>query len=194
MSDSGLLTFSLFSAMALAVAYPRILARLSLGLATPYEKADVTKRFIAAVVDMMVVATALVPYRISESPVYLYLGAAYLLLRDTVAGRSVGKFLCGLVVIDLKTGRPCGWRSSIGRNVLWVLPGANIVAVFLEARTVIRDPQGQRLGDRFALTQVVEGFGAKDVVAAFQEWWLEFAARLDPDLRKPGRAPVRVPR
>jgi hypothetical protein len=63
------------------------------------------------------------------------------------------------------------------------------VAAFLEASTIVRDSQGQRLGDRFALTQVVEGFGAKDVVAAVQEWWLDFIGRLDRNSRKPRRAP-----
>ena len=49
-----------------------------------------------------------------------------------------------------------------------MIPGANVIAVFLETKTIIRDPQGLRLGDRFALTQVVEGFGAKDLVAAIR--------------------------
>ena len=194
MSDRVLLTFSLFSAITLAMAYRPILDKLSLGLVSPYAKADVTKRLFAAAIDMILVATPLVPYRISESRVYVLAGAAYLLFRDAAAGRSVGKFLCGLVVINLETGRPCGWRSSVSRNVLFLLPGANLVAAFLEAATSIRDPQGLRLGDRFALTQVVEGFGAKDVVAAVQEWWLDFIARLDRNSRRPRRAPVQVPR
>jgi len=69
----------------------------------------------------------------------------------------------------------------------------SVVAAFLEAATIVRDPQGQRLGDRFALTQVVEGFGAKDVVSAFQEWWLDFIAHPGAQFSKAGRAAVRVP-
>jgi uncharacterized RDD family membrane protein YckC len=124
----------------------------------------------------------------------VYAAAAYLLLRDALAGRSVGKFVCGLVVINLQTGLPGGFRASASRNVLFLLPGANLVGAFLEAGTITRDPQGQRLGDRFALTQVVEGFGARDVVAAVQEWWLVFIAHLDRNSGKPRRAPVRLPR
>jgi hypothetical protein len=193
MSDRVLLTFILLSAIILALVYRPILAKLSVGLVSPYAKADMTKRLFAATVDGMLVAIALVPYRSSESLVDVLAGAAYLLLRDAVRGRSVGKFLCGLVVINLETGRPCGCGPSVSRNVLFLLPGANVVAAFLEAATSIRDPQGQRLGDRFALTQVVEGFGAKDVVAAVQERWLDFIAYLDPNSRRPGRPPVRVP-
>jgi hypothetical protein len=194
LSGRGFLTFTLLSLITLALAYRPLLAMLSLGLVSPYAKADVKKRLFAAVVDAMLVATALAAYRGSESLVYVLAGAAYLLLRDAVRGRSVGKFVCGLVVINLDTGRPCGCGSSVRRNILFLLPGANILAAFLEARTIVRDPQGQRLGDRVALTQVVEGFGAKDIVAVVQEWWLDFMGHLDRSARRPGRAPIRVPR
>jgi RDD family len=192
MSHRVLLIFSLFSAITLALAYRPILTKLSIALASPYPKADMRKRFFAAMVDGTLVGMALIFYRNSQLPAYLVAAAAYLLLRDAAGGRSVGKFLCGLVVINLATGRPCGWGPCVGRNVLFVLPGANVIAVFLETATIVRDPQGLRLGDRFALTQVVEGFGAKDVVTAVQEWWLDFIGRLDRNSRKPRRAPVRL--
>jgi len=188
MSLRVLLTFSLLSAITLALAYRPILSKLSIALASPYPKADMTKRFFAAMIDGTLVAIALIFYRNSQVSAYLVAAAAYLLLRDAAQGRSVGKFLCGLVVVNLATGRPCGWGPCVRRNVVFVLPGANVVAAFLEASTIMRDPQGQRLGDRFAVTQVVEGFGAKDVVTAVQEWWLDFIGRLDRNSRKPGRA------
>lgn len=186
--------FVLLTGITFGLAYHPILARLSLALASPYPKAEIGKRALAAMIDSMVVATTLILYRQSGFPLYLFLGAVYLLLRDAVAGRSVGKFLCGLVVIDLKTGRPCGWGASINRNALWLLPGANVVAVFLEAATIVRDPQGQRLGDRLAWTQVVDGFGARDVVAALQAWWLDFMENLEGNPRRRRRAPVRLGR
>ena len=73
--------------------------------------------------------------------------------------------------LNLETGRPATLVSSARRNVVLVLPGANVAAIFLETITIVRDVQGQRLGDRLAQTRVVEGFGAKDLVSAFQEWW-----------------------
>jgi hypothetical protein len=72
--------------------------------------------------------------RLSAATVDGLFGAAYLLLRDSRAGRSVRKFSCGLVVIDLATGRPCGRGASVRRNAL-LLPGANVGAVFFEAAT-----------------------------------------------------------
>lgn len=185
MSDRVLFGFTLLSAIAFALVYHPILAKLSLRLISPYAKADMAKRVFAAMVDGMLVATVLYFYYSLGSYLYILAGAAYVLLRDVTMGRSVGKFFCGLVVIDLGTGRPCGWGASIRRNALFLLPGANAVAAFLEAGTIVRDPQGQRLGDRFAFTQVVEGFGAKDVVTVVQRWWLDFAAQLDDELRKP---------
>ena len=50
--------------------------------------------------------------------------------------------------------------------------------------TILRDPQGQRLGDRLTQTQVVEGVGARDLASSAFEWWQAFMARLEKD---PGR-------
>jgi hypothetical protein len=56
MSDRVLLTFILLSAIILALVYRPILAKLSVGLVSPYAKADMTKRLFAATVDGMLVA------------------------------------------------------------------------------------------------------------------------------------------
>jgi uncharacterized RDD family membrane protein YckC len=164
---------------------------LARGLASPYAKADIGRRFCAVMVDSLFVMTGWFFYRQSESVLPLLAGLLYALLRDSTFGRSIGKFLFGLVVIDLETGRPCGRAGSAKRNVLFLLPGANLSAAFLEAVTIVRDPQGQRLGDRLAQTQVVEGFGARDLAAAFQRWWREFIAQLEGTPRRPRRVPVK---
>ena len=191
MSRSLLFSFVLLPAITFGLVYHPILARLSVSLVTPYAKADVARRLFAATVDATLVASTLILYQISQFLLYVFAGAAYLLLRDMMSGRSVGKFLCGLVVIEIETGRPCGRGASIRRNALLLLPGANVVAAFLEAATIVRDPQGQRLGDRFASTQVVEGFGAKDIVTVVQAWWLDFIGQLDADPRKRDRVPAK---
>jgi hypothetical protein len=191
MSTEALIGVVLAPALAFGVAYHPILARLSLALVSPYAKADVVKRASAATIDGVLVAFTIVLYRHSDMPFFLFLGGTYLLLRDSMSGRSIGKFCCGLVVVNLMTGRPCGRGASISRNALFLLPGANIVAAFLEMATIVRDPQGQRLGDRFALTQVVEGFGAKDLAKAVQQWWFDFLARAESHVQ--GRRGLKTP-
>jgi len=160
----------LLPAVAFALAYSSIVTHFSRGLVSPYTKADVRKRFSAAFVDALAVTTLSLGYWTGGSPLYLAFGAGYLLLRDAVGGRSIGKLLFGLVVISMKTGRPSSFAGSVERNFLLLLPGANVVAVFLEARTIVADPQGQRLGDRLAQTQVVEGAGARELVKSLQDW------------------------
>src|SRR5215831_2132924 len=193
--NSVFLNFTLVSAATLALAYYPILNKLSFGLVSPYPKADMAKRALATTVDVMLVVVVLFYYNRFGSLRYLIVATAYVLLKDAVGGRSVGKFLFGLFVVDLGTGRPSGYGACVRRNSLFVLPGANAVAAFLEARTLVRDPQGQRLGDRFAQTQVVEGFGAKDLVTGIQQWLFdlmeELLDQLGDRVRKPGRVPVK---
>ena len=89
---------------------------------------------------------------------------------------------------------PCGWRASVSRNVLFAIPGANVVSAFLETKTIIQDPQGLRLGDRFALTQVVEGFGAKDLIRDLMQALVDLLEQADNSLRRPEKVPVKDPR
>ena len=132
--------------------------------------------------------TSEVPVR---SPGYMWEAPTSSSETRCAAGASGGFFAAWSSSISKPAGRVTGGAAA-KRNLLFGLPGANLVAAFLETSTVIHDDQGQRLGDRFALTRVVEGFGAKDIVPALQNWWMDFLAQLGT--RRPGRAPVRVPR
>jgi len=152
------------SAGLFAALYFPAIARWSRVLASPYAKADVQRRLAAATLDGLLILSCVVFYLTTESMLPILAGAGYALLRDAVGGQSVGKFVYSLMVIRLDTGRPAGAWSSVQRNIVLVIPGANILAVFLEALTVVRDPKGGRLGDRIALTQVVDGFGAREFV------------------------------
>ena len=169
--------------------------KFSLVLVSPYPKAGVRLRMYGAAVDGLLVASCWVAYWNAGSVPYAVMAMLYLLLRDSFGGQSIGKFLVGQVVIHVDTGQRCRLAGSITRNLFLILPGANLVAVVLEARTLVRDPQGQRLGDRLAHTQVVEGLGARDVVKALQKWWASFLAELPGAGRRPDRVrPVRVRR
>ena len=185
--EIGLPTFFgvvLLPAAAFSLAYPSLVNRLSRGLVSSYAKADARKRLTAACIDAWVAVTLAVLSATTGIVLYFWLSAGYLLLRDAIAGQSIGKLLLGLVVIDLESGRTASWSGSMKRNLVLLLPGANVAAVFLEGRTILIDPQGQRLGDRFAQTQVVEGAGARDLVRSLRDWLLQIGAALG---QGPGR-------
>jgi hypothetical protein len=129
-----------------------------------YPKAQVLNRFIAKLIDLLIVAAVskLVP------PVGVLAGLAYILLADGFGGgRSVGKRLIGLQTIVPRVREPAGFRESIIRNlpcglaqlafeipyVGWIGWGA---ILSFEALLVIGNEQGRRLGDEIAKTHVLE--------------------------------------
>lgn len=129
-----------------------------------YPKAQVLNRFIAKLVDAIIIAAAdkLVP------PVGWLGGLAYILIADGFSGgRSFGKRLIGLQTVLPRTRDVSGFKESIIRNlplalayllfpipfIGWVL---TIAIVGFEALLVIGNEQGLRLGDEIAHTQVIE--------------------------------------
>ena len=179
----------LFPAVLFVLVYFPTLKYLSVAVVTPYAKVDVKKRLLAAWVDGMPAIPAWFLYRNTESLWGVAVAVLYLLLRDGIGGQSLGKLLVGVVVVNVQTGRLCTWKDSALRNVFVLIPGANVVAIFLESITMIRDPQGQRLGDRLAQTQVIEGLGAKDLATSFREWWMSVFGNLER-ARRPRRQPA----
>jgi hypothetical protein len=180
----------LFAAVLFGLVYFPTLNYLSVGVVTPYAKVDVRKRLLAAWVDGMPLVAAWFLYSRTGSLSGAGVAVLYLVLRDSIGGQSLGKLLVGLVVVNVRTGGLCTWKESVLRNVLALIPGANVVAPFLETLTIIRDPQGQRLGDRLAQTQVIEGLGAKDLATSFEEWWASVFGELERDPRRRRRQPV----
>ena len=183
MSADTALALTILLAAVLALVYLPLVSKLSRGLVSPYAKADIWKRCGAATVDGLLIASLLISFRTLNSILFLVVAAIYLLFRDAlfVPGQSVGKFFFSLLVVSLETGRPCGRMHSVTRNIMFLIPGLNLVAAVFEIATVIRDPQGQRLGDRVAHTQVVEGLGAKEFVSVLQKGLLdEIQLQRDP--------------
>src|SRR5206468_12570570 len=116
---------ALSTALFIALYVPAVM-RFSRGLASPYAKANVRRRFAAAAIDGLIAVTCLGFYAARPSRLLLAAAAAYLLLRDVIGGQSIGKFLFGLIVIRLENGRPCNLAASATRNAMLLLPGANI--------------------------------------------------------------------
>lgn len=191
---NSVIGFVVLPGIVFGAAYFPILRTLSRSLVAAYSRADERKRALAGGVDIVLVATAWWSYLNSGSLQFLILGLIYVGFRDAILGRSAGKFLFGIVVVSLETGQPSGIGHSMRRNLVFLIPGANIVALFLEPVTIVRDPQGQRLGDRMALTQVVEGFGLKDLAESLVRWLSFNSLLFDEVSRRPERAPGKAER
>ncbi len=137
------------------------------------DAADPVARIAAKVLDLLVAAMLanILP------PVGMALGFLYLLAGDGLeGGRSLGKRLVSLRVVDTETTLPATVRQSVLRNghlamlyglvfipilgyILAFVLGVFIMAVELHA--IFRDPNGLRMGDMFAETIVVGHSWAK---------------------------------
>lgn len=141
----------------------------------PVAKADLGKRFVAALIDGILSAIiGLVPFG-------GFIGAAYMLLRDGLEfdfmkHRSIGKQVMKLHLVTA-TGAPMDIATSVKRNWMfafgalssalvyipvigWVLiPFVALAAMVIgviEIVLVLTDAQGRRFGDKLAGTTVVE--------------------------------------
>lgn len=139
-------------------------------------KADLSKRFIAAVIDCVIaVVIGIIPV------IGGLIAAAYWLVRDGLAiefmdGRSIGKKVMKLRPVRLD-GRPMDIPTSVRRN--WMFAFGGVVSLLLsipilgwllvipvallalalgllETYKVVTDPRGRRLGDTMAGTEVIE--------------------------------------
>ncbi len=135
---------------------------------SPYPKADLTLRALARLVDF-VVAFALAWYAPPVGPIA---AAVYMLVADALMnGQSLGKRLFGVRAVSVSRRAPAGLMESVLRNspfalvavfgsvpFLWTaLFVAGPVILVFEGYRAVTEPQGIRMGDLFADTQVVDG-------------------------------------
>jgi uncharacterized RDD family membrane protein YckC len=135
---------------------------------TGFHKASVLKRVMARIVDLLIawVLALFLP------PAGVILGMVYLAVADGLQkGQSLGKMVFGLDVVK-PDGSPCDLRSSIFRNIPFVLMYlffalgffgwillviVGLPILLIELWLIYVDNKGERLGDRIADTRVVEG-------------------------------------
>jgi uncharacterized RDD family membrane protein YckC len=70
------------------------------------------------------------------------------LLKDSISGYSLGKLICGVRVIDEKTGKPKGIGGSIMRTLPLFIP---VIPIIVACQL----PKGYRLGDSWSNTKVI---------------------------------------
>ena len=137
------------------------------------KKADPITRVIAKLIDVLLFLflTQIFP------PFGTLAGFVYLGVCDGFGnGRSLGKYLTRLRVVDVDTGESCSFRASILRNnpvvivfFFYIMPllgwilflTAGLLIILLEGYFIFKDEKGQRIGDTLANTLVVsEGGGS----------------------------------
>lgn len=110
----------------------------------------ISKRTSAFLFDILFVFTIHVWFR---GRFWWLIEIVYFLFRDAlIGGRSIGKFVVGISVVD-RDGNNCTIIKSILRNVIFLLAG---VGAIIEFFVMAFSSQGRRLGDRFAKTYVID--------------------------------------
>lgn len=130
-----------------------------------YPKVDIGTRLIAAIIDgVLQWIVALIPF------IGGIIGAAYMLLKDGLfESQSVGKKLMKLQVVEL-SGKKADYLVSAKRNAIFAIPSLiavipligwiiggilSLVVAIVEIVTVLNDPKGRRMGDKWANTQII---------------------------------------
>jgi uncharacterized RDD family membrane protein YckC len=88
-------------------------------------------------------------------PLIIAVPNPYLLLKDSIEGKSVGKLIMGLAVYNEKDRRAGGFLDSIIRNWYLAIPwlGPTLFALLIGA--TILAGRKKRLGDQWAKTKVI---------------------------------------
>ena len=118
---------------------------------------DVLLFALMLILPASLLSWTLVAISAASRPINLVWWASLLLLitailfRDGWRGRSPGKHLFGLQ-ITTANGRPCSWSRSALRNLPLLVPGWNLVELWMVCAPRI----SRRTGDRLSGTMVVE--------------------------------------
>ncbi len=128
------------------------------------KQGDLIFRFLAKLIDLLIVLALTNLF----AQAGIYIGIFYLLIADGFfKGRSIGKKLLRLKVINLQRNTHADFRDSILRNFILALslfliliPFIGWIILFIifafEFILMIGNPEGKRLGDLISKTMVVE--------------------------------------
>ena len=149
-----------------------------------YKKSNIGNRIMAGLIDLVIawVPTVIIP-GLGD-----ILGIAYILTRDTIMyqikkeqqwkNKSIGKKLFNLEVVNLE-GDLVDYGISVKRNlplcigsiiavipvIGWIFGGLiGFIVAVLEIYLILTDNNGQRLGDKYAETQVIDAKESEEVI------------------------------
>jgi hypothetical protein len=152
--------------------------------AEPAIRAATARRVVAALVDFSIAGALTFYYWRVLAPrlllkgrmvagvglIFVLLPSAYILLRDALGGKSIGKLLLGLTTVNLAKRRPAGVSDSILRNIIFgflIVPivGWAILAVIVAVTGAqILLGRRQRWGDGLARTTVVDDADVRMII------------------------------
>lgn len=113
-------------------------------------KANIPKRFGAAVIDEFVATGALGAISVGIG------GLLYAILQDSFNGRSIGRMLIGQVLYDLATHKPATFAKALGRNILALMTYIIGIGLIVDIILILVRPDGRKLADLIIGTQVTD--------------------------------------
>ena len=106
------------------------------------------KRVCAFLLDLTLVQIITLPF--SAAIAFIVYGI-YFMIRDALFnGKSIGKLIVGIKVVDLEGGKATLQKSFL-RNVIFLIP---LVSYIIEYIAMTSSKEGRRLGDLFAKTKI----------------------------------------
>lgn len=114
-----------------------------------FHKPGPNKRVFAFLLDLLIINGVQLLFSFIKVNINWFIWAAYILLKDSYNGRSIGKICADLQIIDGE-GKPVNFTQTIVRNIFMAIPLFPIV----EYIVMMQDVQGRRIGDKIAKTKV----------------------------------------
>lgn len=124
------------------------------------------KRIIAGLLDVLIAFLIVSPLFFSKKMLVVllakrliwFLPGIYLLLKDSFGGKSIGKLLTNILVVNELTHSPGNVMDSIKRNLPLVIPivGPTVFAAIIGIQLILG--RKKRLGDDMANTVVLADF------------------------------------
>jgi uncharacterized RDD family membrane protein YckC len=148
-----------------------------------YNKADLGKRFLAYLLDGLIMLLLFIPSialffevfisyftygynsidnlnpsKLVFGCIFFFIPFIYALIKDGLGnGQSYGKRALNLMVINVNSNNPCSKSNSAGRNIMFsIFSGVPYIGYLIEVIMVFANPEGRKLSDLVAGTQVID--------------------------------------
>lgn len=152
-------------------------------MAEIYDTAPIGRRFLAYLLDGFITLLFFIPslilildyfielytygsismygynsYKIIFGFLLLFLPFSYSLIKDGLGnGQSYGKRALNLMVINVNSNNPCSKSNSAGRNIMFsIISCVPYIGYFIEIIMVFANPEGRKISDLVAGTQVID--------------------------------------